>query len=284
MKKIILSLVTLVCILMVGCLQQKVEKSESLKEAYFQIGEKIVAKEEIDEKYIKKTLNEYEYEKGDEFKLENGNTDGSDYIQQPYIFTDGDETLTITYSNLNNKEKTEALYSAKDENGEISISISTPDIEKNENNPIYMCTLLRDNIKEHKEVLQKLNPNNTKYKDTYIEVADNVCSTNDIDIETIKKLIKVKPKIKEYSFDEDSSLGLNIIEYIFENDDEMFMVQYIKEKNKIWSIFYNDKNNGDINAIYDKSFVNKNDKLHVGIVAYVKNFEKQRELLDYVIK
>ena len=37
-----------------GCTQQKVDKVESLRDAYFQIAEKIVNKEEISSKYIKK--------------------------------------------------------------------------------------------------------------------------------------------------------------------------------------------------------------------------------------
>ncbi len=56
-----------------GCTQQKVETSESLKDAYFQISEKLVNKEEISSKYIKKLLSGYEYKKDEEFKIEEGN-------------------------------------------------------------------------------------------------------------------------------------------------------------------------------------------------------------------
>lgn len=53
-----------------GCTQQKVDKVESLRDAYFQIAEKIVNKEEISSKYIKKLLNGYNYKKDEEFKIE----------------------------------------------------------------------------------------------------------------------------------------------------------------------------------------------------------------------
>ena len=53
MKRTILGLLSLGCILLMGCTQQKVDKVESLRDAYFQIAEKIVNKEEISSKYIK---------------------------------------------------------------------------------------------------------------------------------------------------------------------------------------------------------------------------------------
>ena len=56
MKRTILGLLSLGCILLMGCTQQKVDKVESLRDAYFQIAEKIVKKEEISSKYIKSII------------------------------------------------------------------------------------------------------------------------------------------------------------------------------------------------------------------------------------
>ena len=67
MKRTILGLLSLVCLLLIGCTQQKLDKSESLRDAYFQIAEKLVNKEEISSKYIKKLLSGYEYKKDEEF-------------------------------------------------------------------------------------------------------------------------------------------------------------------------------------------------------------------------
>ena len=50
MKRTILGLLSLVCLLLIGCTQQKLDKSESLRDAYFQIAEKLVNKEEISSK------------------------------------------------------------------------------------------------------------------------------------------------------------------------------------------------------------------------------------------
>ena len=123
--------------------------------------------------------------------------------------------------------------------------------------------------------------NEGKWRDVYIKVIDNVCSTNDMDIEDIKNLLGVEYSVNEYPYDEKSSLGLNVVEYIFETDDEMFMVQYIKEKDKIFNVFYNDKNTNTINTVVDNKLIDEKKNLHTGICTYVEDFDKQRELLDY---
>lgn len=262
-----------------GCTQQKVDKVESLRDAYFQIAEKIVNKEEISSKYIKKLLNGYNYKKDKEFKIEGQNIDGSDYIQQPYTFTNGNESLNITYSNFNNEEQISPLYSLKDEKGETNLAILIPDIENTKMRYMYIAN--RDNLKDHKELLEKLDNNEGKWCDVYIKVIDNVCSTNDMDIEDIKNLLGVEYSVSEYPYDEKSSLGLNVVQYIFETDDEMFMVQYIKEKDKIFNVFYNDKNTNTINTVVDNKLIDEKKNLHTGIITYVEDFDKQRELLDY---
>ena len=279
MKMTILGLLSLGCILLMGCTQQKVDKVESLRDAYFQIAEKIVNKEEISSKYIKKLLNGYNYKKDEEFKIEGQNIDGSDYIQQPYTFTNGNESLNITYSNFNNEEQIYPLYSLKDEKGETNLSILIPEIDDTKMRYMYIAN--RDNLKDHKKLLEKLDNNEGKWHDVYIKVIDNVCSTNNMDIEDIKNLLGVEYSVNEYPYDEKSSLGLNVVQYIFETDDEMFMVQYIKEKDKIFNVFYNDKNTNTINTVVDNKLIDEKKNLHTGIITYVEDFDKQRELLDY---
>lgn len=60
----------------------------------------------------------------------------------------------------------------------------------------------------------------------------------------------------------------------------MFIVQWLKEKDKILNVFYNDKNTNAINTLIDNKLIDENKKLHTGIIAYVNSFDKQKELLD----
>ena len=183
MKRTILGLLSLVCLLLIGCTQQKVEKSESLRDGYFQIAEKLVTKEEISSKYIKKLLSGYNYKKDEEFKIEGGNIDGSDYIQQPYTFTNGNESLIITHSNFNNEEQISPLYTLKDKKGETNLSILMPDVEDGEIS--YMYTANRDNLKDHKDILEKLGNSKGKWSDAYIKVIDNGIGIPEKDLDRI---------------------------------------------------------------------------------------------------
>ncbi len=143
-----------------------------------------------------------------------------------------------------------------------------------------MYTANSDNLNAHKELLKELD-NKGKWNEVYLKVIDNVCSTNDMDIEEIKNLLGIEYNIDEYPYDEKSNLGLNIVEYIFETDDDMFTVNYIKEKNKIYNVFYNDKNTDTINILVNNKLIDEKNKLHTGIITYVKGLDKQRELLDF---
>ena len=154
-----------------GCTQQKVDKVESLRDVYFQIAEKIVNKEEISSKYIKKLLNGYNYKKDEEFKIEGQNIDGSDYIQQPYTFTNGNESLNITHSNFNNEEQIHPLYTLNDKKGETNLSILIPDVEEVEIS--YMYTANRDNLKDHKDILEKLGNNQVQQTTSFIAVVSD---------------------------------------------------------------------------------------------------------------
>lgn len=61
------------------------------------------------------------------------------------------------------------------------------------------------------------------------------------------------------------------------------MIQYVKEKCKIFNVFYNNKNTNTINTVIDNKLINEEEKLHTGIITYVDGVDKQRELLDYII-
>ena len=211
-------------------------------------------------------------------KIEGGNIDKNDYIQQPYTFTNGNESLNITYSNLNNEEQIQPLYTLKDENGETNLSILITDLEEEEFE--YMYTASRENLKSHKDLLKKLD-NNGKWHNAYLKVIDNIGSTNNMYIQDIKNILGANYSVNDYPYDEKSSLELDIVQYVFETDDGMFIVEYTKDKNKIFSVFYNDKNTNTINTVINNKLIDEKKKLHTGIIAYVEGLDEQRELLDY---
>ena len=52
-----------------------------------------------------------------------------------------------------------------------------------------MYTVVRDNLKEHRQILEKLDSSKDKWYHTYLKVIDNVCSTNDMEIEDVKNIL-----------------------------------------------------------------------------------------------
>lgn len=288
MKKVVLLMGSLLFVFLVGCSQYKVEKAKSLEESYFKIVEKSSKNEEINKIYLNQLLSGYEYVKDKKFRVEGENDDGSDYIQQPYIFEHENEKLTLTHSNFNNKEHIEPMYSIINNGEETTISYleSDPEFESKEDKKRndFIFTTMSNDIKTHQEIAAKLPNNKDKWDKIYKEVSTNIAKNNSISIETIKNLIGEKPSIQEYQDTLNSSINLNLKEYVFENNDETLMIKYLKDKNKIWEIFYNDKESGTIKTTIDKKLLNPKEKLYTGIITYVNTIDIQRELLYKAIK
>ncbi|MCR8746990.1 hypothetical protein [Romboutsia lituseburensis] len=288
MKRIILLVTSIAIIFLVGCSQSRAEKAESLKDAYFKIVEKNLKNEEIDNKYLKQLLQGYEYTKDKAFRMEGENIDGSDYVQQPYVFINRNEKLVIIHSNFNNKEQIQPLYSIKKNNNEVTISYQDRESElKNKENSSkddFMFTLISDNIKTHQYISNKLQHDKGKWDKIYNKIANNIAKNNSIDIVEISSLIGDKASSQEYQESLNSPINLNIKEYIFENNDETLMVKYLKDKNKILEVFYNDKESGTIKTTMDKHLLNEQEKLHTGIITYINNKEFQKELFNDSIK
>lgn len=288
MKRIILLVTSIAIIFLIGCSRSRAEKAESLKYAYFKIVEKNLKDEEIDKKYLKALLEGYEYTKDKAFKMDDGNLDGIDYVQQPYVFMNGDEKLVLIHSNFNNKEQIQPLYSIKKNNNEVTISYQDSKSELNNqyssSKHDFMFTLISDNIKIHQQISNKLHHDKEKWDKIYNQISTNIAKNNNIDILEIGHLIGGKYFSQEYQESLNSTVNLNIKEYIFENNDETLMVKYLKDKNKILEVFYNDKESGTIKTTMDKKLLNEQEKLHTGIITYINNEEFQKELFDDVIK
>lgn len=288
MKRIILLVASISIIFLIGCSRSRAEKIASLKDAYFKIVEKNLKNEEIDNKYLKVLLQGYEYTKDKAFRMDEGNIDGSDYVQQPYVFINGDEKLVLTHSNFNNKEQIQPLYSIKKNNNEVTISYQDSKSELNHKNGAskhdFMFTLISDNIKIHQQISNKLHNDKEKWDKIYNQISANIAKNNNIDILEIDRLIGGKYFSQEYQESLNSTINLNIKEYIFENNDETLMVKYLKDKNKILEVFYNDKESGTVKTTMDKKLLNEQEKLHTGIITYINNKEFQKELFNDVIK
>lgn len=279
----------LVCMLMVGCY---VSKAESLEDAYFKIVEKKSNKEEVSEDYLKKLLSGYECEKGEESKV--GDLEDGGHIQQPYTFTNDDEKLVLTYLNFDNKETISPLYSKKDEKGETSISYIEGTIGDNGEEDGKGFTFIKssDDIKLHKEISNKLSGSKGKWNKIYMQIADNIAANKNMDIKEIQSLLGEEYTVEEYESslqiyvdDANKDSKISLIKYKFENDEETLDIEYIKEGNKIWKVFYNNENSSTtIMTTSNSALLSNKEKLHTGIATYLESADIQKELLGIATK
>ena len=274
MKKLLILMLSLTCLLMVACSEKP---TISLEDGYFQIVKKITAKEEISEKYINDLLKGYDITEGEEFKVAGGNVDGSDYVQRPFVYKDDNSSLSVTYSNYNNENQILPIYTFKDKGGDINLSF-TPGLA--EEGDIYSVMVSRDNLEQHEELCSDLYNNDGKWFEIYMDIIKST-EDEDMDIKTIKSLTKVEPKVEEYPAT--SSFNLDLTGYTFETEEESLTVQITKD-NQIYGVLYNDLENGFTSSFYDKTLMNKDEKVHTGIIAYVKDLNKQKEVLNYITK
>lgn len=288
MKKKILMIACIVSIFVIGCSQSNIKNADSLEDAYFDILNKNINEERVTKKYLTQLLSGYKYKKGETFKMEGGNLDGSDYIQQPYEFSRENEKLIITHSNYNNVESIEPLYTLTNELGETSISYlgATEEIKGEEelDSNRFMVSNRSFDMNKHIEISNKLNNKKGQWDDIYHIVSNNVVDINDMDIESIKELVKVEPSLEEYEDKLETDLNHKVLVYNFETDEEMLMVEYLKDINKIWRVMYVNKDISTIKNIANKKLLKNEDELHTGILTYVENPDMQRDLLKTTTK
>jgi hypothetical protein len=287
-KRSLILVIILLTLLMVGCSFERVKSASSLRDGYFEISRKIDSGDKITESYVKKILVGYDCEKGEEFRMEKQNIDGSDYVQRPYIYKDGNETLTVTYSNENGQDIVQPLYEVKDDKGSISIAYTpiNPDeiynVDGVEQKPSLMFIVTRNNIKSYEKICKLLDNEYDDYEKKYHKISQNIATSNDLTISDVEKLLGFKPVVDEYKLNEDKSL--NVISYFFEKGKAGIGVDFIKEKNKFWQVSYTDNEKFTIKTTIDKDLINKSNKLHTGIATYVESIDDQERLLNEIMK
>lgn len=240
-KKVLLMLVAPFLIALSGCEStQSVKGVVSLKDGYFKISKAIDDNEKISKEYVKSLLNGYEYKKGEEFKLEDYSPELK-MIQQPYIFKNDKEELTITHMTDNDKESLSTVYNYDDGDVNISLSYSPADKEFIDENTepkphLFVGVSLSDNNK-YQDICKILNDSYSDYESYYQKIADNFATKNDMNIEDLKSIIGDSPsettteKVKVGKKAEEE-----LISYKFKKDKKEIFAEYFKDSNKMFGL------------------------------------------------
>ncbi|MGX4599012.1 hypothetical protein [Faecalimicrobium sp. JNUCC 81] len=292
-KQVLLMLVAPFLIALSGCEStQSVKGVASLKDGYFKISKAIDDNEKISKEYVKNLLNGYEYKKGEEFRLEDYSPELK-MIQQPYIFKNDKEELTITHMTDNDKESLSAVYDYNDEDISVSLSYSPADKEFIEENTepkphLFVGVSLSDNNK-YEDICKTLNDNYSDYELYYQKIADNFAIKNDMSIEDIKDIIGDSPsettteKIKVGKKAEE-----DLISYKFEKDKKEIRAEYLKNSNKMFGLSYIDMDSETMETNIMKNARDNKEledgKFHMGVVNFVDKLDKQEKMVNKLDK
>ncbi|MGL4336952.1 MAG: hypothetical protein ACRCST_08645 [Turicibacter sp.] len=271
MKKIGLIGVSLICMCMVGCSKTKVEKAQSLKEAYFAIGQKIENNEELTPEYVSGLLTGYPYEMGELFVDENTKNE-----LQLYNFENAKEKLIISDSKVENKKLVEISYEVTQGLNTVYLAISpTSGVERrNVNVSVGTINLLEEVSKiTDKKDLQLLN--------AYNEIAKDFATDKNLTIADIIKMTGITPT-SEDTVDANGTLELTY--YSFTTNNEILSVHVAKEEDKINRVGYGLDDQVFFKDTIEKKLVPPGEELFSRIITYVEDLAIQEDILNTVFE
>lgn len=248
-------------LLSLGCSKRmgEIEPSNNLKDAYFIIAEAMENDIKLDKEDIETILKNFMESKNQTddkvFSVKDSDDEGL------IVRLNANDTLkNIEY--INKKDKSVRLYSGL----------------KSDQKGLYVKTKTKD-LLASKKVEEELDIQKTDFLEIYEKIQKNVETTNDLTIEEIKKHFTVKPeKIEDEPRLEDS----RIAEYIFREKDEDIRVIYLKESNKVISIYYRKhmEDGYDIFKEIDTTIDKEETTYIVSNDSRVKNTSVQRSILN----
>ena len=294
MKKIIVLFAILICIFSSGCSKQEERKVESLEDAYFYAVEKVESKEEIKIEDIKELLKEYKFELID---MSENSGSKQDIKKYAYSFSNDKREKLVIFTKKNNNNETEIIGNInylieKDKNSNeipFRIYLSYENIDNLDEFTIDFNTYDITNLKKLSKVIYN---KDSLFLNTYNKIIENMCTTNDLTLKDIEKIINMKPISDSHleSFSDIKSNKLEISRDTYKNDFEELSINYINDKDKIGRVLYtksDTKTDIDYNLTLIKSayIENINDnKINFSIGGNVNSLSVQEKFLDLALK
>ena len=294
MKKIIVLFAILICIFSSGCSKQEERKVESLEDAYFYAVEKVESKEEIKIEDIKELLKEYKFELID---MSENSGSKQDIKKYAYSFSNDKREKLVIFTKKNNNNETEIIGNInylieEDKNSNetpFRIYLSYENIDNLDEFTIDFNTYDITNLKKLSKVIYN---KDSLFLNTYNKIIENMCTTNDLTLKDIEKIINMKPISDSHleSFSDIKSDKLEISRDTYKNDFEELSINYINDKDKIGRVLYtksDTKTDIDYNLTLIKSayIENINDnKINVSIGGNVDSLSVQEKFLNLALK
>lgn len=228
MKKLTLIITILACTFTVGCTKKVVQKTESLKDAYFDIAQKIKNQEDVRINEVNKLL------KGYTPKQEELNQDSSynNAAVQLYSFTNEKEKLMISEDGTEDEKLADLAYFKEDGLNSITLGYGT---SSNSSQLLLLATV--DDINVYEKICELVNSKESTFSSNYHEISQNIATENTITIDDVKNMINLEPTFEDSL---DSATSKEITRYSFQVEDggEVIAVYTLKDSENISRVTY----------------------------------------------
>ena len=228
MKKLTLIITILACTFTVGCTKKVVQKPESLKDAYFDIAQKIENHEDVRINEVNKLLEGYAP------KQEELNQDSSynNAAVQLYIFTNEKEKLMISDDGTEDEKVADLAYFKEDGLNSITLGYGT---SSNSTELLLLATV--DDINVYEKICELVNSKKSTFSNNYHEISQNIATENTITIDDVKNMINLEPTSEDSL---DSATSKEITRYSFQVEDggEVIAVYTLKDSENISRVTY----------------------------------------------
>lgn len=228
MKKLTLIITILACTFTVGCTKKVVQKPESLKDAYFDIAQKIENQEDVRINEVNKLLEGYTP------KQEELNQDSSynNAAVQLYSFTNEKEKLMISDDGTEDEKVADLAYFKEDGLNSITLGYGT---SSNSTELLLLATV--DDINVYEKICELVNSKESTFSNNYHEISQNIATENTITIDDVKNMINLEPTSEDSL---DSATSKEITRYSFQVEDggEVIAVYTLKDSENISRVTY----------------------------------------------
>lgn len=265
MKKLMLLILSFLCILALFLTKSKLQNNQSLMDIYFTAANNANIEGTLNKNDLTKLLKGYSFEEGTTISDED-----YDCAETPYIYKTGDEQLVIYEHNDEDSSDVSMEYQLTTKSNLLNFAF-------NQHRASSFFTLESEDFDLHFDIAQTLDSEKSNYKDVYYKVSKSISSSENISIELLKTLLNQEPS-------SESNSNINI--YTFSNDNEILRVSCLKDDNSVIKVVYGNDTEDEKEQLTTtgKELLNEGDNVLTSVKSFTNDIDIQKKILDKVIQ
>ncbi|MGL5312366.1 MAG: hypothetical protein ACRC92_03860 [Peptostreptococcaceae bacterium] len=265
MKKLMLLILSFLCILALFFTKSKLQNHQSLMDIYFTAANSASIEGVLDKSDLTKLLKGYSFEEGTTISDEN-----YDCVETPYIYKTDNEKLVVYEHKDNDSEDVSMEY-------QLSTNSDLLNFAFNQHRASSYFTLESEDINLHFDIANALDSEKSNYKDVYYKVSKSISSSEHLTIELLKTLLNQDPLAE-------SDSNINI--YTFSQDNEILRVSCLRDDNSIVKVVYGNDTVGKKEQLTTtgKELLEEGNDVLTSVKSFTEDIDMQRKILDKFVQ